>query len=268
MFVSMAEFPNFGDHCAHLDCNRLDYLPVQCSQCKLYYCVDHYSLVAHHCPNRDVTDGDSNATAIDKRPCSEGDTDAIFECSIDGCHRRQLFDVVCSECHAHFCLEHRYPLEHNCPFATNNVAAIGANKNQHPSRISDSNGSNRSESATITDTKLSTMNASGNKRAGQVLTMRMKQKAIGEKSIDSSRRIYLLCHCDGRSEVAALFVDRSWSIGRCVDSIVRLYPPQSSIRPSPHEPYRAYNRSDDGDALSYSMAVSACFVDGDHIWIR
>lgn len=54
------EFPEFGKQCAYKDCKQLDFLPVECDNCRAMFCKDHSRFDSHQCvpienPNNSTT---------------------------------------------------------------------------------------------------------------------------------------------------------------------------------------------------------------------
>jgi hypothetical protein len=45
------EFPTLGQHCAHLECGQLDFLPIKCYGCSKMFCSGHYTYESHECPS-------------------------------------------------------------------------------------------------------------------------------------------------------------------------------------------------------------------------
>lgn len=48
------EFPDFGKHCAYKDCKQLDFLPIECDNCRAMFCKDHSRIDSHQCVSSDV----------------------------------------------------------------------------------------------------------------------------------------------------------------------------------------------------------------------
>mmetsp|Transcript_20730 Transcript_20730/g.18139 ORF Transcript_20730/g.18139 Transcript_20730/m.18139 type:complete len:95 (-) Transcript_20730:415-699(-) len=43
------DFHNLGKHCHEPTCRQIDFLPFQCSHCKLTFCLDHRDARSHEC---------------------------------------------------------------------------------------------------------------------------------------------------------------------------------------------------------------------------
>lgn len=56
------ELPNTGKHCAHPNCNKLDFLPIKCGYCRKQYCSEHGSSSAHPCSG--PAESSANASLI------------------------------------------------------------------------------------------------------------------------------------------------------------------------------------------------------------
>jgi len=60
--------------------------------------------------------------------------------------------------------------------------------------------------------------------ANKIQLMRLRQRAVGYKKIADSEKVYFLVHWKGENDPGelqkkAVFVSRSWSVGRSVDSM-------------------------------------------------
>ncbi|XP_053413169.1 AN1-type zinc finger protein 2A isoform X1 [Nycticebus coucang] len=132
------EFPDLGKHCSEKTCKQLDFLPLKCDACKQDFCKDHFTCAAHRCPFAfkkdvqvpvcplcnipipvkkgeipDVVVGDH----IDrdcKHPGKNKKKIFTFQCSKEGCKKKEMLQVACDQCHGNFCIQHRHPLDHNC----------------------------------------------------------------------------------------------------------------------------------------------------------
>ncbi|CAD6193622.1 unnamed protein product [Caenorhabditis auriculariae] len=131
----MAEFPNFGQHCAVDLCNRLDFLPIKCDSCTRKFCTDHFTYEAHSCessshknaqvpicpicslpvPTPRGTPVDYQVNEHIQNNCSVNKT-KIFtnKCNRAGCKKKELIPVTCTRCKRNFCLGHRHERDHDC----------------------------------------------------------------------------------------------------------------------------------------------------------
>lgn len=134
------EFPHIGKNCSYKTCNKLDFLPMKCGDCKEVFCLDHFSHVKHECPaanNRDVqvpmcplcgvpVPGKRNeppdvavGAHIDNHCTSDPATERrkkIFtnRCAYKGCRTKEMIPLICVECSLNFCLKHRHTTDHAC----------------------------------------------------------------------------------------------------------------------------------------------------------
>lgn len=46
-----ADLMAIGQHCAHPDCQQLDFLPFTCDCCGKVFCLEHRTYAAHACPS-------------------------------------------------------------------------------------------------------------------------------------------------------------------------------------------------------------------------
>uniref|UniRef100_A0A7E4V3D4 AN1-type zinc finger protein 2B n=1 Tax=Panagrellus redivivus TaxID=6233 RepID=A0A7E4V3D4_PANRE len=129
----MAEFPDFGKHCANKECKTLDFLPFNCDACKQSFCVHHYRYLNHNCPNASSKDRQVPVCPVCSKPVpiAAGSTpDQVmsahldnncatkkktsFLCGLKSCKNREFVEVLCSNCKHNFCLKHRFTNDHSC----------------------------------------------------------------------------------------------------------------------------------------------------------
>ena len=109
----MAELLKLDTRCQDENCNRVDFLPIECDHCKLKFCSDHSNAQNHSCsqiPKNIV----SNPGKVD--------SGELFECSLSHCSKRELTGVNCGFCGVQLCLSHRNQPDHDCPRLKDNVA--------------------------------------------------------------------------------------------------------------------------------------------------
>lgn len=136
-----ADLLSIGKHCA--ECDQLDFLPLECSHCKLQFCKEHFS--DHRCPNAPTFDGVENnkqvivcpvcARGVEKRgeidpnilieehcrsqECDPGNYSRVHsreKCPGVGC-RVKLTTVnsyTCRYCGISTCVRHRFQADHEC----------------------------------------------------------------------------------------------------------------------------------------------------------
>jgi predicted nucleic acid binding AN1-type Zn finger protein len=104
--IASMEFSKLGRHCALESCHRLDWLPFQCNNCSLHYCLDHRTPTSHSCA----------AT-----PTPPPEPSLILHshinphrCTAPHCRTREALPNTCRNCGNNFCLRHRFPTQHEC----------------------------------------------------------------------------------------------------------------------------------------------------------
>ncbi|CAL8070513.1 unnamed protein product [Calicophoron daubneyi] len=96
---------NIGCHCAKPDCKRLDFLPIQCGACSLFFCKEHNLPAAHDCT--------AFKTNLAEGKSSEGIQ--TYSCHFQSCGQHELVPLVCEACGGSFCVRHKQKETHNCP---------------------------------------------------------------------------------------------------------------------------------------------------------
>lgn len=92
-----------GKHCGNEDCNRLDFLPIKCIKCHIFFCQYHCNISKHKCI---VTDEENEPTQGTVR---------VFKCSVPSCVKKgATFSHTCDCCKLMFCTEHRHCGDHVC----------------------------------------------------------------------------------------------------------------------------------------------------------
>ena len=130
-----------GEHC--FKCQRLDFLPLTCSDCKRVFCSAHFSSHACTSPNHNTNDNSQVilcplcAKGVKVPPGSMSDPNVLMDrhmasadcdpsnysrvhkkqkCPVQGC-REKLTTVnsyTCQSCRTVCCLKHRFPEAHQC----------------------------------------------------------------------------------------------------------------------------------------------------------
>lgn len=133
------ELPHLGVNCSHIECSKLDFLPVKCDACSKIFCKDHYPYTAHKCQSCHAKDNQVPVCPLCNRPVSilkhenvdeivgrHIDNDCNSEralnnrkiynkrCSMKNCKQKEMVQVNCSKCRLNYCLRHRNELDHNC----------------------------------------------------------------------------------------------------------------------------------------------------------
>ncbi|XP_033626264.1 AN1-type zinc finger protein 1-like [Asterias rubens] len=200
----MAEV-DIGKHCSVKTCKQLDFLPFQCSACSGIFCLDHRSLDNHNCSQVNIT-----------HEYNPLDAPTSYGCCFSECKERELIPVCCEHCRQNFCLSHRHQQDHECAKLEERTPRM-AKTAQLVEKIQESY---KAKEAVSTKRKVG---AKSQKTAAKVALMKMKMKALGDKGIPQTERLYfkvVLPH-DETSELAsqAMFFSSVWSIGRAIDKV-------------------------------------------------
>lgn len=203
------ELPHLGKQCGVETCHRLDFLPIRCSDCGGDFCKDHSLPSCHGCVEEDR-----------RKKEEEVPGDVSFSrhpCQFEGCKGGELTPVLCPKCGLNFCLAHRHQADHSCRALT------------PPDNSTQEATAARIKAITDSMSDGKTKRAPGKRSeqlAAKVQLMKLKQKAEGEKGIPQEDRVYLLVHLpkssSSSSSSRAVFISRTWSLGRSVDAIATL----------------------------------------------
>lgn len=194
------EFPDLGENCSHEACKQLDFLPIECIYCKLYFCKEHSLPYHHKCPNIE------DRTANDLTVSTES-----YACTYNGCKDKSLVPVLCDLCGTQFCLKHRAPAAHKCEKDVRPEGCLLTPQEKVES---------------ITGKKLCTEKPAGckggkksDKTANKVKQMKLKMKAKGNKNIPVNERIYFSLQVVPKNSEEPMFFDQKLIIGRMIDVI-------------------------------------------------
>ncbi|KAJ2550177.1 zinc finger, AN1-type domain [Coemansia sp. RSA 1933] len=136
------EFPDLGKNCSLDECNKLDYLAVECPYCKHFFCDDHWRTQKHNCAKKHLVKdrqvpacpicGEIIATNPDEQPdvvidrhieagctrksklSSKKGSSSGGGCAAKGCTTKTHAWTICDSCTNRYCLKHRYPDVHDC----------------------------------------------------------------------------------------------------------------------------------------------------------
>ncbi|KAJ0176413.1 hypothetical protein K1T71_007592 [Dendrolimus kikuchii] len=227
------EFPTLGENCQFVGCNQIDFLPLQC-KCAKVFCRDHFNI---HCLS-----GECELAPKPKEVNLRND-DQIFKCSEKGCKKGNLHEMLCEKCNKHYCIEHRF--HPSCPEIDDKTMALKIEQLEAPRKQFQE--ANKHLQEKITENIRKALQSSAKvKTASKVHLMRIKQKAIGPKSIPTSDRVYFAIkkpidftaksiriikdienltyieslHLDpDLKDSVPVFISTKWSMGRAIDSI-------------------------------------------------
>ncbi|KXN72514.1 hypothetical protein CONCODRAFT_68923 [Conidiobolus coronatus NRRL 28638] len=133
----MVELHHIGANCNLSNCNKLDFLPFKCPNCRKEYCDEHYHPEQHGCkapaPIVDVVvptcpvcnqpvpfkRGEDPNIAVNnhisrncKNPPSPTPNSKV--CQLPACKAKTVVAQICSDCKKSFCMKHRFPQDHKC----------------------------------------------------------------------------------------------------------------------------------------------------------
>eukprot|EP00055_Hartaetosiga_balthica_P000219 m.135999 g.135999 ORF g.135999 m.135999 type:complete len:306 (-) comp10347_c0_seq1:210-1127(-) len=153
------EYPHLGNHCFVSSCNKLDFLPFQCTGCHNTFCDEHWRHDNHNCVVQIFEDYQSFTCPVCKnvvRPQRNENPNIAMEahiasgckknkvrkarpnqCSASGCKVKEVVPMMCDKCNSNFCLRHRHPADHHCK------ASPSSSKSTKPSSSPSSSSSSR-----------------------------------------------------------------------------------------------------------------------------
>ena len=208
----MAELLNVGKHCGFLGCNQLDFLPVKCNHCKNTFCKEHFSYLNHDC--------ESWKSISDNNPSLLSNLEKFY-CKFAGCEKYETTPIVCPKCDQNFCMLHRLEKDHEC----------GYKKPEHMPKtaviVNQIVEKNQSENRSKQVKKPKVLSSKAQKIAAKVQLMKLKQSAIGNKSIPLGDRIHFRIHLPlskiaimkGPDKTKGVFVNKSSGFGKVLDTI-------------------------------------------------
>ncbi|KAL4713223.1 hypothetical protein ACJJTC_002969 [Scirpophaga incertulas] len=227
------EFPTLGEHCSEDGCNQTDFLPLQC-KCGIVFCRVHF---LGHCQS-----GKCELAPPPKEVKLKSD-DQIFKCSMKGCRKGNLHEMLCAKCNKHYCINHRF--HPSCPEIDEETLAARIEQFEAPRR--QFRNANKHLQEKITESIRKALQSSAKvKTASKIHLMRIKQKAIGPKPLPVSERVYfaigkpksmdakpvkIVDSFDNIQKIETVtldpdlkdsipvFISKKWSLGRAVDSI-------------------------------------------------
>ena len=194
------EFPDLGKNCSFLSCKQLDFLPIECIKCNLFFCKDH-CLPFHHKCIKLVEEVKSDV--VSNVPKS-------YPCTFSECKERELAPISCNLCYIQLCLKHRLPTDHDCVKQTI----------KKPSSLTP-----QEKVIKITGKELCTTKPSGrvgkksSTTASKIVEMKLKMKAKGDNNIPVDERIYFDIQIIPKSLNEPMFFSKMHSVGKIIDII-------------------------------------------------
>ena len=230
--ASDKDMMKIGEHCSVESCHQLDFLPVTCSHCAKIFCKVHSSTDGHNC----------TLVANNVLESLPDQLKRNFKCQVTGCTQSELVEVRCEHCDLNFCLKHRHQVDHVCSKITEPEEKMKLTQ-QHIASLP-------------AKEKPKSRGRKSSKTAAKVMLMKLKMKAVGDKSIpDTEKTFLLLALPDGSKEKnKAVVVSKKWSIGRVIDVTARLTGLNNSNNVGGSKKLRLFN-SDDGIAFDASLTL-------------
>ncbi|XP_030750691.1 AN1-type zinc finger protein 1-like [Sitophilus oryzae] len=199
------ELPDVGQQCSYENCKQLDFLPLRC-QCNNVFCPKHLNIHIQTCVA-------SKSLSEDQLKKIEN----VLVCSKEDCKERSVIPLICKKCKKHFCIQHRHLTE--CREKSKEELEIEKEKFSEPIR-------KFNEAKAVVDNQIAeNLSRAGKKSknkemAAQVQLMKIKNKAVGQKTIPSTDRVYFNIHYGvNYTKSLAVFVSKTWSLGRVTDAI-------------------------------------------------
>eukprot|EP00051_Salpingoeca_urceolata_P008533 m.106827 g.106827 ORF g.106827 m.106827 type:complete len:271 (-) comp15804_c0_seq1:136-948(-) len=205
------ELPHLGAQCSMPSCKQLDFLPVKCSACQKSFCAKHGSRTSHGCSASSTVRAPTDAGVVNPTPCEDG-------CCAPDCS--QPAATTCIKCNIRVCVSHRHPPAHACGSVVadnqakkERVAAVAQAKQHYTEAVQAAKAKRASKP----------LSAKAQKMAAKVALMKIKGKAIGDKSIPQDKRLYLLVFYHpadaGPKPGTPLFVSSRWASGKALDKM-------------------------------------------------
>lgn len=195
------ELPKIGKNCSHPNCNKLDFLPLQCKCAKLF-CTEHFNKHVETCASHAHEYGEIKKI------------DEVYNCSEPHCRNTSIVPLICEKCNKHFCITHRHIVKCSKPDA----AEIAAAKEKYAAPVRKFNEAKSAVDQQIDNNLMNAKKKSKNQAmANKVQLMRIKNKATGLKTIPTMDKIYFNIHYGAKLEnTSPVFVSKMWSLGKCI----------------------------------------------------
>jgi len=264
---------SIGVHCAVEDCNKLDFLPFQCSACHFVYCLDHRLPTSHNCTKWSSIDkylpvcnicqnilevDENNQLEIYKKHLESKcklhvaqPVNTKIKCDFENCGVEELLATFCKRCHRNYCLKHRHPIDHKCIQVKKEKNEAELKKQEIKNLISNVKNSAPAK-ATVPAIK-----KKGKKLNPKIELIKMKAKAKGDTGIPMKSRkyfrIYYPLNAKNESENLPLYFNESWSIGRILDKAADMGKIVNKNNNNvPEDKLNLYGTTNDGKKLAMS----------------
>jgi hypothetical protein len=217
MSESTKEVQNIGEHCSYNECNRLDFLPIRCQYCLLFFCKDHSSFTSHGCNKFTETNKKNESVCL--KPFE------FFKCSLAECsaQNKEIVEVICDYCKLNYCMKHRLPVDHSC------AAKLKLDDEVEKQAVQkeEQKQSQKKEFKFEMKQNVSEKNAS---LANKLVLMKLRQTAQGPPGIPEESKFY--CFIQYNSSLLAkskstnsatkspFYLNLKWPVGKCVEFIV------------------------------------------------
>ncbi|XP_018570977.1 AN1-type zinc finger protein 1 [Anoplophora glabripennis] len=235
------ELPSLDKQCSEKDCNQLDFLPLEC-KCGKIFCSHHFHAHVESCEK-------SRFLSEDELKKIEN----VSVCSYGGCKERIIVPILCERCKKSYCVKHRHLQE--CK--EKDPETIAAEKEKYAAPMRQFNEAKASIDKELDNKITEAKNKGKNKNmANKVQLMRLKNKAIGLKSIPTTDRIYFnVIHPEPENEkTTAVFVSKQWTLGRAIDAIAQELKLQNNNNKTNEKKLRLFKK-DGNDIVSSSMST-------------
>lgn len=142
-----ADLMDVGQHCAHVECRQLDFLPFKCQRCSKVYCLEHrvcgctseskQVVVCPLCARAVIiSPGEDVELVFDRHTRSDCDPshyDRVHRkprCPASSCREKltSTNSYTCRDCGVTVCLKHRLQTDHQCAGRAATTAAAGAGR--------------------------------------------------------------------------------------------------------------------------------------------
>uniref|UniRef100_A0A8C4QHY0 Zinc finger, AN1-type domain 1 n=1 Tax=Eptatretus burgeri TaxID=7764 RepID=A0A8C4QHY0_EPTBU len=197
-----------GRQCSLSSCKQLDFLPFTCDYCGHVFCLAHRKKDDHGCAESEKNLHVSSAELPKE----------LYSCSVKSCCQKVAICITCTHCQQQLCLRHRHHSDHDCVHLHQ---ALGRSTPRGGVVVPDGRVK-KSSIIQVKDTKSGRRGAQNPQVAAKVALMRVKQQAVGSKSIPQEERFYLNVHValDGRNDQLPAFVSKYWTVGKVLDSVI------------------------------------------------